>query len=139
MTTRRAGELILAVDFTGSGTFSTVGALSHPPLALNAAIVDLVDQADPELRPVLVHVLATRIAGRCAIDNPQIASALKYCMPARIAMEWSITIPAAGALHALFVIAKLEKAGETAFYDLVLQLAGKPSFEGLQAEDADSA
>ncbi len=136
MSTRRASELILAAEFSGLGFFSAVGVLRRPSLALNAAIGELrLDHADAQSRPVLIHALATKIAGKCSLDRPEVERALIDCLAARLAVEWKITIPAIGALHSLFVITRFEKADEGGLFDLVLHLASPPSFEALQNED----
>ncbi len=139
MTPRRAGEINLAADIFGSGTFAKVGAMRQPSLALNAAIADFrLEQEYPELRPVLVHMLATKIAGRCALESSEAERALMDCLAARLALEWVVTIPGIGTLRALFLIARLEKAEQAALFDLVLQLAGRPSFMAFQTEDAEA-
>ena len=136
MSTRRASELILAADFAGLGSFSAVGMLRQPSLALNAAIGDLrLDQGDPELKPVLIYTLATRIAGKCSLEAPEIEGALADCLSARLAVEWKITIPAIGSLRSLFLVTRFEKAEQAGLFDLVLHPASPPSFELLQTED----
>ena len=139
MMTRCASELTLAADFSGSETFSAVGMIREPSLALNVAVGDLFRyRENPELKPVITHVLATRVAGRCSIKSPQIQRALAQCMAARLAMEWKITVPAIGHVRALFLVTRLEKAERSGLFDLVLQLASQPCFEALQAPDAEA-
>jgi len=137
MTTRRASELNLAADFSCSGTFSAVGVIREPTPALTVAIRDLLLYRDnPELNPVTVHVLATRVAGRCSIRSAPIRRTLAESMVARLALEWKITLPAIGAVRALFVVTRLGKTDESNLFDLVLQLASKPSFEAAQTQEA---
>ncbi len=139
MTASRAGELLLAADFSGAGTFPALGVLRQPSLALSAAIGDLRLAADDaEMKPVMIHALATKIAGRCAIASAEAQLALADCCEARLAAEWVVTIPALGSLRALFLIARLGTVEQTGLFDLVLQLAGKPSFSQLQTEDAET-
>ena len=136
MTTRRASELILAADFSCSGTLSAVGVIREPTLALSVAIRDLLlYREDPELKPVVIHVLATRVAGRCSIRGANIRRALLESMASRLALEWKVTIPTMGAVRALFVVTRLGKTGEADLFDLVLHLAGKPSFEDAQTQE----
>jgi len=133
MTTRRSSELILAADFSSSGTFSAVGVVREPSLALSVAVRDLfLYREDPELKPVITHVLASRIAGRCSIKGAQVQRALAQSLAARLALEWKITVPALGSVRALFLVTRLEKAERTGLFDLVLQLASRPSLEELQ-------
>jgi len=133
MTTRRASELILAADLSCSGTFSAVGVVREPSLALSVAVRDLLlYREDPELKPVIIHVLATRVAGRCTIRGAQARRVLADCLAARLALEWKITIPTIGTVRALFLVTRLGKADEPDLFDLVLQLASKPSFDAAQ-------
>ncbi len=111
MTTRRASELILAADISCSGTFSAVGVIREPSLALTVAVRDLLlYRENPELKPVVIHVLATRVAGRCIIRGAQVRRALADCMAARLTLEWKITIPTVGTVRALFLVTRLGKA-----------------------------
>ena len=140
MTTRPASELNLAADFSCSGTFSAVGVIREPTLALSVAIRDLaLYREDPELKPVITHVLATRVAGRCSIRSAHIRRALLDSMASRLALEWKVTIPAIGAVRALFLVTRLEKTGEGDLFDLVLQLASKPSFEATQTQEESAS
>ena len=136
MTTRRASELILAADFSSLGTFSAVGVVREPSLALSVAARDLLlYRENPELEPVMIHVLATRVAGQCSIRGARTRRALADCMAARLALEWKITIPTMGFVRALFLVTRFGKTSEPDLFDLVLQLASKPSFEAMQAHE----
>ncbi len=112
---------------------------AEPSLALNAVISDLgLAPDDPEMKAVVIHALAKKIAGRCAVAGGKEQEALADCFAARIAAEWIVTIPALGSLRALFLIARFDKAEKAGLFNLVLQLAGKPSFSELQTEDAET-
>jgi len=138
MTTRRASELILAADLSCSGTFSAVGVVREPSFALSVAVRDLLlHRENLELKPVIIHVLATRVAGLCSIAGVQIGRALVESMATRIALEWTITIPTIGTLRALFLVTRLEKSGQPDAFNLALQLASKPSFDAAQSEEAE--
>ena len=138
MTTRRASELILAADLSCSGTFSAVGVVREPSFALSVAVRDLLlHRENLELKPVIIHVLATRVAGLCSIAGAHIGRALAESMATRVALEWTITIPAIGTLRALFLVTRLEKSGQPDAFNLALQLASKPSFDAAQIEEAE--
>ncbi|MGA9268007.1 MAG: hypothetical protein WCF79_04010 [Rhodomicrobium sp.] len=137
-TIRRASELILAADLSCSGTFSAIGVVREPSFALSVAVRDLLlYREDPELIPVIIHVLATRVAGLCSITGAQIGRALADSMATRIALEWNITIPTIGTLGALFLVTRLEKSGQPDAFNLALQLASKPSFDAAQTEEVE--
>ena len=138
MTTRRPGDLILAADFSCSGAFFPVGVVREPSLALSVALRDLLLHRDnPELKPVIIHVLATRVAGLCSIRGPHIRRALADCMAAKLALEWKVTIPSIGTVRALFVVSRLGKASVPDLFDLVLQLAGRPTFDAAKPVEAE--
>ena len=138
MTTRRASELILAADTSCSGTFSAVGVVREPSFALSVAVRDLLLYLEnPELKPVIIHVLATRVAGLCSIKGAQVRRALAEFMAARVALEWKITIPTIGTVRALFIVTRLEKSGQPDLYNFALQLASKPSFDAAQTQEAE--
>ena len=140
MTTSPGSELTLAADFSCSGLFSTVGSIREPSLALSVAVKDLMTYRDnPELRPVIVHVLASRIAGRCSIRGSHNKRALSDCLAGRIAIEWKITVPAIGCVLGVFLVTRFDKAGLPDLFNLALQLAGKPSFEAAAAAQAEDA
>ena len=131
MTTRRASELNLAADFSCSGTFSAVGVIREPTLALSVAIRDLLlYRENPELKPVIIHVLATRVAGRCSIRSAHIRRALAESMAARLALEWKITIPTIGTVRALFLVTRLGKTAEANLFDLVAATCEQTLFRG---------
>ena len=138
MTTRRASELILTADLSCSGTFPAVGVVREPSFALSVAVRDLLlYRENPELKPVIIHVLATRVAGLCSLPGAHIRRALAESVAARLALEWNITIPTVGTLRALFLVTRLEKSDQPDLFNLALQLASKPSFETAQAQEAE--
>ncbi len=138
MMTRRASELILTADLSCSGTFSAVGVVREPSFALGVAVRDLLlYRENQELKPVIIHVLATRVAGLCSLGRAHIRRALAESVAARVALEWNITIPTIGTLRALFLVTRLEKSDQPDLFNLALQLASKPSFETAQAQEAE--
>ena len=127
MTTRRASELILAADLSCSGTFSAVGVVREPSFALSVAVRDLLlYREDLELKPVIIHVLATRVAGLCSIAGAQIGRALAESMATRVALEWTITIPTIGTLRALFLVTRLENPVSRTRSILLFNLRASP-------------
>ncbi|MFZ1106751.1 MAG: hypothetical protein WAN43_00195 [Rhodomicrobium sp.] len=138
MTPRQSSDLTLAADYSGSGAFSAVGMLL-PSFALDAAMGRFrLYRGDPKKRPVLIHALATKIVGRCFLESAEAERALFECFAARLAAEWTVTMPALGILRALFLIERLERSELEGLFDLVLQLAGQPSLCELQAENAET-
>lgn len=138
MMTRRASELILRADLSCSGTFSAVGVVREPSFALSVAVRDLLlYRENQELKPVIIHVLATRVAGLCSLRRAHIRRALAESVAAGVILEWNITIPTIGTLGALFLVTRLEKCDQPDLFNLALQLASNPSFETAQAQEAE--
>ncbi len=114
-----------------------VGVLREPSFALSAAIEVLLSKRAAQIpAPVLIHALSTRIAGRCSIAGSEAEEALRACCSAQVAVEWSIEIPSLGTLRALFLVTRLDWVEGAGAYDLVLQLAGKPALEALEAAES---
>jgi hypothetical protein len=137
MSTRRAGDLVLAADMSGFGDFASIGVMREPSMALAACIGELQGgEADENRRPVLVHVIATKIAGRCVIPSVEGEAAAQASLLLGIAVEWRITIPRAGALQALFLVKRLQNVDEPGrIFDMALQLAGKPAYVSFEREE----
>lgn len=128
MIARRAGGLRLAADFSSFGGELAVGVLREPSFALSAAIEVLLSKRAAQIpAPVLIHALSTKIAGRCSIESSEAEEALRACCSTQVAVEWRIEIPSLGTLRALFLVTRLDRVEGTETYDLVLQLAGKPT------------
>jgi hypothetical protein len=139
MTGAQQTELTLAADFSASGTFSCVGVL-QPHFTLAVAIANFrLRRGDSKKRFALIHSVARKIAGRCFLENTEAERALLECFAASLTAEWIVTIPALGTLRALLLIERFERSEADGFFDLVLRLAGTPSFCELQAEDAETA
>jgi hypothetical protein len=139
MTARRVSDLALSADFSGWGTFSYVGVIRQPSLALRIALSDCRRDRSTGIdkRPFLIHALAKRIGGLCVLESDQVER-LEECFGAGLIAEWIVTFPKIGALRALFVIARLKRATQDGLFDIVLHLAGAPSFHEVQTEDADA-
>jgi hypothetical protein len=139
MMARRVSDLALSADFSGSGAFSTVGVIRQPSLALRIALNEFRrDRANGFYKtPFLIHALAKRIGGLCVLETAQVER-LEDCFDAGLIAEWSVAFPRIGALRALFVIARLKKATHDGLFDVVLHLAGAPSFCEALTEEADA-
>jgi hypothetical protein len=136
MMARRVSDLALSADLSSSGAFSTVGVIRQPSLALRIALTDLRRDGASGIdgRPFQLHALATRIGGLCTLESAQMAH-LEECFDAGLIAEWIVTFPRIGALRALFAIARLKRATHDGMFDIVLHLAGAPSFcEALRVE-----
>lgn len=125
---------ILTADISASGNFIAIGRMPAPTVAFVAALQDLLSsQADPELKEILTHSLASHVAGLCILDNDTVETALEACFLAQLVLDWRIEINGSGILQALFSVGRFEPvtAGGNVFA-LGLRLAGKPAFIALK-------
>jgi hypothetical protein len=136
MTIRQDGSLVLAMDISGLGDFTTVGILREPSAPLAFATRELRDwQAQSGLWTILLHAFATNISGRCIFHDLTAEHSVQTSLSRRLAMDWRISIPETGVMQALFLVNRLVSLDKAMrLFELVLQLAGKPELHPLQAE-----
>ncbi|ADP71576.1 hypothetical protein Rvan_2352 [Rhodomicrobium vannielii ATCC 17100] len=136
MTFAQGGDIFLEADLGGAGVFVPVGRLLKPTLALTSAVRDLHrERKQDERQGVLLHALAARISGECAIADEATLMALKDVCAASLVLEWRIAVPELGALRALFALAALEETPNPGSLRVTLHLAGHPVLEPLCCEN----
>ncbi len=123
------GDVLLSADIAGAGHFSAIGRMHTPFPAFVTALRGLQNGTpDADLRDILLYTLAANVAGLCALE-PGVEQTLQNCLPARLVSQWRIALPGLGVLQALYLVARLRPAQDTArTVELALQLAGRPSF-----------
>ena len=134
MAAQKGKDLLLRLDATGTGSFSTVAGLRSRSIAFNAETVD-VTNADSagEWRELLAGagVKSARIAGAGIFkDATSDATIRAYVFDGTI-REWQVVIPDFGTVEGLFQIASFELSGrhdgEVAF-EMTLESAGQLTF-----------
>ncbi len=134
MAAQKGKDLLLRVDSTGTGSFTTIAGLRSRSISFNAETVD-VTNADSagEWRELLAGagVKSARIAGAGIFkDAASDATIRAYVFDGTI-REWQVVIPDFGTVEGLFQIASFELSGrhdgEVAF-EMTLESAGQLTF-----------
>jgi TP901-1 family phage major tail protein len=134
MAAQKGKDLLLRVDSTGTGSFSTVAGLRSRSISFNAETVDIThaDSAG-EWRELLAGagVKSARIAGTGIFkDAASDATIRAYVFDGTI-RDWQVVIPDFGTVEGLFQIASFELSGrhdgEVAF-EITLESAGALTF-----------
>jgi TP901-1 family phage major tail protein len=134
MAAQKGKDLLLRVDTTGSGSFTTVAGLRSRSISFNAETID-VTNADSagEWRELLAGagVKSARIAGAGIFkDATSDATIRSYIFDGAI-RAWQVVIPDFGTVEGLFQIASFELSGrhdgEVAF-EMTLESAGQLAF-----------
>ncbi len=134
MAAQKGKDLLLKVDTTGTGSFSTVAGLRSRSISFNAETVDVTHaESAGEWRELLAGagVKSARIAGAGIFkDATSDATIRAYVFDGTI-REWQIVIPHFGTIEGLFQITSFELSGrhdaEVAF-EITLESAGLLTF-----------
>lgn len=137
MAAQKGKDLLLKVDSTGAGVFTTVAGLRSRSLAINAEAVDIThSESAGRWRELLegAGARSARLAGSGIFkDAASDALVRQYVFDGTI-RNWQIVIPDFGTVAGLFQITSLEFSGrhdgEVAF-DLSLDSAGALSFTAI--------
>ncbi|HWV83778.1 MAG TPA: phage major tail protein, TP901-1 family [Hyphomicrobiaceae bacterium] len=134
MAAQKGKDLLLKIDTTGTGSFSTVAGLRSRSISFNAETVDITHaESAGEWRELLAGagVKSARIAGAGIFkDETSDATIRAYVFDGTI-REWQIVIPDFGTIEGLFQITSFELSGrhdaEVAF-EIALESAGMLTF-----------
>ena len=134
MAAQRGKDLLLKVDTTGSGAFSTVAGLRARSLAFNAATVDVTHtESANEWRELLAGAGAksARISGSGIFKDAATDETVRNLFFAGTIRNWQIVIPDFGTVGGAFQITALEYSGghdNELIFELALESAGALSF-----------
>ena len=134
MAAQKGKDLLLKVDTTGTGSFSTVAGLRSRSISFNAETVDVTHaESAGEWRELLAGagVKSARITGGGIFkDAASDATIRAYVFDGTI-REWQVVIPDFGTIEGLFQITSFELTGrhdaEVAF-EIALDSAGLLTF-----------
>lgn len=134
MAAQKGKDLLLKVDSTGTGSFSTVAGLRSRSISFNAETVDVTHaESAGEWRELLAGagVKSARIAGTGIFkDAASDATIRSYVFDGTIC-DWQVVIPDFGTVEGLFQISSFELSGrhdgEVAF-EITLDSAGELTF-----------
>jgi TP901-1 family phage major tail protein len=137
MAAQKGKDLLLKVDTTGGGAFTTVGGLRTRTLALNAEAVDVThSESAGRWRELLsgAGAKSARVAGTGVFkDTASDATVREYAFNGTI-RNWQVVVPDFGTIEGPFQISSLEFSGrhdgEVAF-EVALESAGELTFAAL--------
>lgn len=134
MGAQKGKDLLLKVDTTGSGSFSTVAGLRTKRLAFNAETVDATDSdSTGRWRELLAGAGIRRasIAGSGIFKDAATDATAREIFFAGEIRDWQVIVPDFGTLEGPFQLTALEYAGEhngEVAYELALESAGVLAF-----------
>jgi TP901-1 family phage major tail protein len=134
MTAQRGKDLLLKIDATGSGGFTTVAGLRTRSLAFNAATVDTTHaESAEEWRELLAGagVKTARLSGSGIFKDAASDEAVRAAFFTGAIRDWQVLIPDFGTVEGAFQITALEYSGghdNELTFELALESAGALSF-----------
>jgi len=137
MASQKGKDLLLKVDDTGTGSFSTVAGLRSHKLAFNTQTVDITNaESQGEWRELLAGagVKSAAISGTGLFkDAASDETVRSYFFNATI-RTWQVMIPDFGTVAGTFQVTSLEYAGQfngELSYELALESAGPLTFSAV--------
>jgi TP901-1 family phage major tail protein len=134
MAAQKGRDLLLKIDSTGAGAFTTVAGLRASSIAFNAAIVDSTSQESIGAWRELIAGAGLKTAslrGNGIFKDAASDATLRgYFFNATI-VNWQVIIPDFGTVQGPFQITALEFAGRhdgEVTFDLALESAGQLTF-----------
>lgn len=134
MAAQKGKDLLLKLDPTGTGTFSTVGALRARSIVFNSQTVDVTDQDSAgQWRELLASagVRHAQITGSGIFKDQASDQAIQSTFFAGTILSWQIIIPALGTVAGPFLVSSLHYSGKhdsELTYELTLESAGQITF-----------
>ncbi len=137
MAAQKGKDLLLKVDTTGAGVFSTVAGLRSRTLAVNAETVDVTHtESAGQWRELLAGAGAksARVTGAGVFKDAASDATVRDYAFNGVIRAWQVIVPDFGTIEGPFQISSLEFSGrhdgEVAF-ELSLESAGQLSFTAL--------
>ncbi len=135
MVAQKGKDLLLKVDSTGAGAFTTVAGLRSRAIAFNAETVDITHQESAGAwRELLAGagVKSVRLTGSGIFKDAASDELIRSYVFNGTIRSWQVAIPDFGVVEGLFQITSFELTGrhdgEVAF-DLALDSAGEITFQ----------
>ncbi len=130
MAAQRGKDLLLKVDATGTGGFTTVAGLRTRGLAFNAAAVDITHaESANEWRELLAGagVKTARLSGSGIFKDEASDGTVREYFFEGVIRNWQIVIPDFGTVEGAFQITALEYSGghdNELTFEIALESAG---------------
>ncbi len=134
MTAQRGKDLLLKIDTTGQGDFTTIAGLRSRSIAFNAATVDITHtESAGRWRELLdgAGVKTARITGAGVFKDAASDEAVRAYFFGGIVMDWQVIVPDFGTIQGLFQITSLEFTGQhdgEVTFEIALESAGLMTF-----------
>jgi TP901-1 family phage major tail protein len=137
MTAQKGKDLLLKLDATGTGSFTTVAGLRSRALAFNARPVDITHADSAGRWRELLEGAGMRTAavtGRGIFRDQVSDAAVRQVFFDGAIRDWQVVIPDFGTVEGPFQIVALEFSGEhdgEVTFELALESAGEISFTAM--------
>ncbi len=134
MAAQKGKDLLLKIDTTGSGAFSTVAGLRSRQIAFNAEQVDVTNaDSTGQWRELLAGagVRRARVAGAGIFRDAATDATVRTVFFDGLIRDWQVVIPDFGTLEGAFQVTALEYSGDhdgEVAYELALESAGAIAF-----------
>lgn len=134
MAAQSGKDMLLKLDPTGSGTFTTVAGLKTRSLTFNAATVDVTDsESTGRWRELLSGggVRRASVSGSGIFKDQASDEVVRATFFAGTVVSWQLILPGFGTVAGPFQITSLEFSGDHAgevTFDLSLESAGALTF-----------
>ena len=137
MVAQKGKDLLLKLDPSGNGIFTTVAGLRSRQISFNAESIDVTDsESVGRWRELLAGVGARRVSvsGSGIFKDAAADEQVRQTFFNASIIHWKIIIPDFGALLARFQIVSLEYSGEhnsEITFELALESAGPVTFKAI--------
>jgi len=134
MTAQKGKDLLLKLDFAGTGSFSTVAGLRARRIAFNAQGVDITDQDSAGRWRELLEGAGVRraaVSGSGIFKDATSDANVRQLLFDGTIRDWQVVVPDFGTVEGPFQVSGLEYAGEhdgEVTFELALESAGELTF-----------
>ncbi len=135
MVAQKGKDLLLKIDTSGSGAFTTVAGLRSRQIAFNAETVDVTDaESSGRWRELLAGAGVKRaaVSGSGIFKDATTDGTVRSVFFDGAIRNWQVIVPDFGTIAGAFQVTALEYAGNhdgEVTYEIALESAGSLSFE----------
>lgn len=134
MSAQKGRDLLLKVDATGSGSFTTVAGLRTRNIQLGTETVDITNGDSAGWRELLADggVKRARLSGAGIFKDQASDTAVQSLFFSGQSATWQVVVPAFGTIAGPFLVTALEYAGahdRELTFDITLESAGALTFQ----------
>lgn len=135
MAAQKGKDLLLKIDTTGSGAFSTVAGLRSRQVAFNAETVDVTDaDSAGRWRELLAGAGVRRaaVSGAGLFKDAATDATIRQVFFDGTIRDWQVIVPDFGTITGPFQVTALEYSGDhdgELAYEIALESAGALAFE----------